>query len=155
MTHSTTTKATKEMRRCWHITCLLSGICFVSLAAMVLGCCSDDLNNTIAAPLRQRMYWPVTASEVMKMNPGHYVSLITPLLIVGEENSHEKTVRYTSVKLLQPSDTLVLGQAYRLVTTQEVMKVLRSKKNAKMKKNLSESIANLKMNLLNLLMVLE
>ncbi|CAA3018311.1 Hypothetical predicted protein [Olea europaea subsp. europaea] len=97
---------------------------------------------------QERMYWPVTASEVMKMNPGHYVSLIIPLPIAGEENSHEKTVRYTSVKLLRPSDTLVLGRAYRLVTTQEVMKVLRAKKYEKMKKNLPESAANLKMNLL-------
>ncbi|KAL2510380.1 hypothetical protein Fot_34027 [Forsythia ovata] len=87
---------------------------------------------------QERMYWPVTASEVMKMNPGHYVSLIIPLPITGEENSDDKTVRFTSVKLLRPNDTLVLGRAYRLVTTQEVMKVLRAKKYAKMKKNLSE-----------------
>ncbi|CAA2955248.1 uncharacterized protein LOC111403348 isoform X2 [Olea europaea subsp. europaea] len=81
---------------------------------------------------QERMYSPVTASEVMKMNPGHYVSLIIPLPIAGEENSHEKTVRYTSVKLLRP----------------KVMKVLRAKKYEKMKKNLPESAANLKMNLL-------
>ncbi|KAL3511250.1 hypothetical protein ACH5RR_030651 [Cinchona calisaya] len=87
-----------------------------------------------------RMYWPLTASEVMKMNPGHYVSLIIPLpMSGGEENSDDKTVRFTRVKLLRPSDTLVLGRAYRLVTTQEVMKVLRAKKHAKMK-NQQESI---------------
>lgn len=70
---------------------------------------------------QERMYWPVAASEVMKMNPGHYVSLIIPLQISGEgqENSDDnKTVRFTRVKLLRPSDTLVLGRAYRLVTTQ-------------------------------------
>ncbi|KAH0672117.1 hypothetical protein KY284_023204 [Solanum tuberosum] len=81
-----------------------------------------------------RMYWPMTASEVMKMNPGHYVSLIIPL----PNNSDDKTVRFTRVKLLRPTDTLVLGRAYRLVTTQEVMKVLRAKKHAKMKKNQPE-----------------
>ncbi|XP_019170607.1 PREDICTED: uncharacterized protein LOC109166166 [Ipomoea nil] len=82
----------------------------------------------------ERMYWPVTASEVMKLNPGHYVSLIIPLPIAaGEENSDERAVRFTRVKLLRPTDTLVLGRAYRLVTNQEVMKVLRAKKNAKMK----------------------
>ncbi|KAH0675281.1 hypothetical protein KY285_023082 [Solanum tuberosum] len=86
-----------------------------------------------------RMYWPMTASEVMKMNPGHYVSLIIPLPISSsDENSDDKTVRFTRVKLLRPTDTLVLGRAYRLVTTQEVMKVLRAKKHAKMKKNQPE-----------------
>ncbi|GFZ00093.1 hypothetical protein Acr_13g0014920 [Actinidia rufa] len=34
---------------------------------------------------------------------------------------------------------LFFGRAYRLVTTQEVMKVLRAKKYAKMKKNQSDS----------------
>lgn len=91
-----------------------------------------------------RMYWPVTASEVMKMNPGHYVSLIIPLPMTdGEQNSDNRTVRFTRVKLLRPSETLVLGRAYRLVTTQEVVKVLRAKKYAKMKKNQAESIVKL------------
>lgn len=87
----------------------------------------------------ERMYWSVSASEVMKLNPGHYVSLIIPLPSDGGENSDAKTVRFTRVKLLRPSDRLVLGRAYRLVTSQEVMKVLREKKYAKMKKKLPES----------------
>ncbi|XP_022854952.1 uncharacterized protein LOC111376231 [Olea europaea var. sylvestris] len=87
----------------------------------------------------ERMYWPVPVSEVMKMNPGHYVSLIIPLPVEGEGNSDDKTVRFTRVKLLRPTDILVLGRAYRLVTTQEVMKVLRAKKHAKMKKLQLES----------------
>lgn len=61
----------------------------------------------------ERMYWPIAASDVMKTNPGHYVSLIIPL---PENNSDH--VRFTRVKLLRPTDTLVLGRAYRLVTTQ-------------------------------------
>lgn len=77
-----------------------------------------------------RLYWPVTASEVMKMNPGHYVSLIIPLPVTagpagsgggGLENSDDRTVRFTRVKLLRPSETLVLGRAYRLVTTQGML----------------------------------
>ena len=72
-----------------------------------------------------RMYWPVTASEVMKMNLGHYVSLIIPLPMTGGgENSDDKTVRFTRVKLLRPSETLVLGRAHRLVTTQGIVHVL-------------------------------
>ncbi|KAK9276951.1 hypothetical protein L1049_006490 [Liquidambar formosana] len=91
----------------------------------------------------ERMYWPVTASEVMRMNPGHYVSLIIPLPMSGEENTDPKTVRFTRVKLLRPADTLALGHAYRLITTQEVMKVLRAKKYAKMKKHQPESVDKL------------
>ncbi|XP_075484668.1 uncharacterized protein LOC142524526 isoform X2 [Primulina tabacum] len=93
----------------------------------------------------ERMYWQITANEVMKVNPGHYVSLIIPLPASGDESSGDggRTVRFTRVKLLRPSDTLVLGRAYRLVTTQEVMKVLRAKKHAKMKKNQSDSGENM------------
>ncbi|CAI9275796.1 unnamed protein product [Lactuca saligna] len=90
----------------------------------------------------ERMYSSATASEIMKMNPGHYVSLIIPL--PGAEtldNSGNKTVKFTRVKLLRPTDTLVLGRAYRLVTSHEVMKVLRAKRQAKMKKELPESMA--------------
>ncbi|KZV26483.1 hypothetical protein F511_12155 [Dorcoceras hygrometricum] len=89
----------------------------------------------------ERMYWPVTASEVMKMNPGHYVSVIIPLAVSGggqETVEDNETIRFTRVKLLRPSDSLVLGRAYRLVTTQEVMKVLRAKKQAKVKKKQAE-----------------
>ncbi|KAG2707510.1 hypothetical protein I3760_05G150400 [Carya illinoinensis] len=68
----------------------------------------------------ERMYWPISASEVMKTNPGHYVSLIIPLPVPEEENKEKKTVKFTRVKLLRPTDTLALGHAYRLVTTQGV-----------------------------------
>ncbi|XP_047318305.1 uncharacterized protein LOC124921665 [Impatiens glandulifera] len=84
----------------------------------------------------ERMYWPITASEVMKMNPGHYVSLIIPLPLSDEQNTDQEQntiVKFTRVKLLRPCDTLILGHAYRLITSQEVMKVLRAKKQEKMK----------------------
>uniref|UniRef100_A0A803PDL5 Uncharacterized protein n=1 Tax=Cannabis sativa TaxID=3483 RepID=A0A803PDL5_CANSA len=96
----------------------------------------------------ERLYWTISASEVMRLNPGHYVSLIIPLPISDQhqdkENHHQqqteeiKTVRFTRVKLLRPTETLALGHAYRLVTTQEVMKVLRAKKYAKAKKQVHE-----------------
>ncbi|XP_057448419.1 uncharacterized protein LOC130739959 [Lotus japonicus] len=90
----------------------------------------------------ERMYWPITASEVMKTNPGHYVSLIIPLPVTEQEqrNQEQKSVRFTRVKLLRPNETLNLGHAYRLITTQEVMKVLKAKKNAKTKKPQAETI---------------
>ncbi|XP_050236476.1 uncharacterized protein LOC126686463 [Mercurialis annua] len=92
----------------------------------------------------ERFYWQILASEVMRLNPGHYVSLIIPLPDSGEDNNNssepnKKTVQFTRVKLLRPTDTLNLGHAYRLVTTQEVMKVLRAKKYAKMKKQRDKS----------------
>lgn len=69
----------------------------------------------------ERLYWSISASEVMRLNPGHYVSLIIPLPLSEEEQNNEneqKTVRFTRVKLLRPNETLTLGHAYRLVTTQ-------------------------------------
>lgn len=88
----------------------------------------------------ERLYWPIPASEVMNTNPGHYVSLIIPLPASDqEENQDQKTVRFTRVKLLRPTDTLALGHAYRLITSEEVMKVLRAKKHAKTKRQQLES----------------
>lgn len=69
----------------------------------------------------ERLYWPVTASEVMRTNPGHYVSLIIPLPVPPQDqNQDQKTVRFTRVKLLRPNETLNLGHAYRLITTQGI-----------------------------------
>ncbi|GMI90135.1 hypothetical protein like AT1G60010 [Hibiscus trionum] len=84
----------------------------------------------------ERLYWPIPASEVMRMNPGHYVSLIIPLPVSEEEQGSQdrSTVRFTRVKLLRPTETLTLGHAYRLITSQEVVKVMRAKKNAKTKR---------------------
>ncbi|KAK2636398.1 hypothetical protein Ddye_031190 [Dipteronia dyeriana] len=94
----------------------------------------------------ERLYWPVPASEIMRLNPGHYVSLIIPLPVSGDQddndNHDQKTVRFTRVKLLRPTDTLALGHAYRLITSQEVMKVLRAKKYAKTKRQ-QESVESL------------
>ena len=67
----------------------------------------------------ERLYWPVSAREVMRNNPGHYVSLIIPLPVPEQQNHQEKkTVLFTHVKLLRPNETLTLGHAYRLITTQ-------------------------------------
>ncbi|XP_057251419.1 uncharacterized protein LOC104897446 isoform X2 [Beta vulgaris subsp. vulgaris] len=77
----------------------------------------------------ERMYWSISANEVMKMNPGHYVSLIIPIPLSDDEAGatagKKKTVRYT--------------RAYRLVTSQEVKKVLMAKKLAKAQMNEKKS----------------
>ncbi|KAL1334000.1 hypothetical protein HN51_062875 [Arachis hypogaea] len=108
----------------------------------------------------ERLYWPVSASEVMKGNPGHYVALLissTTLCTSKDNNNNNQNapnnnnnnhpVRLTRIKLLKPTDTLVLGQVYRLISAQEVMKGLWAKKQAKMKKNLlseSDQVVKLK-----------
>ncbi|XP_010491372.1 PREDICTED: uncharacterized protein LOC104768960 [Camelina sativa] len=96
-----------------------------------------------------RYYGSVSVTEVMSMYPGHYVSLIVPLTEEEEKNipgavkrddkKQRKAVRFTRVQLLRPTENLVLGHAYRLITSQEVMKVLREKKSAKTKKHQIET----------------
>ncbi|KAJ8553820.1 hypothetical protein K7X08_024498 [Anisodus acutangulus] len=102
-----------------------------------------------------KLYWPVTANEIMKMNPGHYVALLlttttlcpptNPSSTTAKKNNSVTNtgtnipVRITRIKLLKPTDTLVLGHVYRLITTQEVMKGLWAKKYSKMKQQQLES----------------
>lgn len=79
----------------------------------------------------ERLYWPVSASEVMKTNPGHYVALLISTTLCtskDKENCSNKSdnnttnvtnpVRLTRIKLLKPTDTLMLGQVYRLISAQ-------------------------------------
>ncbi|KAI9086426.1 hypothetical protein K1719_031510 [Acacia pycnantha] len=92
----------------------------------------------------ERMYYSVSASQIMKTNPGHYVALlISSTLCPSQHNHHQhninNSVRLTRIKLLKPSDSLVLGHVYRLITSQEVMRGLWAKKQAKMNKTLSET----------------
>ncbi|XWS60686.1 hypothetical protein CRYUN_Cryun07bG0057400 [Craigia yunnanensis] len=88
-----------------------------------------------------KFYWHVSASEIMRMNPGHYVALLISTTLyhssnndkcpASSTNNNVNPVRLTRIKLLRPTDTLVLGQVYRLITTHEVMKGLCAKKHAK------------------------
>ncbi|PSR89602.1 Phosphatidylinositol 3-kinase [Actinidia chinensis var. chinensis] len=119
-----------------------------------MGNCQAIDNLVIQHPCGkvEKLYWPVTANDIMKMNPGHYVALLltttttttTPATSTAATNrphqhNNNNSVRITRIKLLRPTDTLILGQVYRLVTTQEVMKGLWVKKYAKMKKGQLES----------------
>ncbi|KGN64292.1 uncharacterized protein LOC101220404 [Cucumis sativus] len=101
-----------------------------------------------------RLYWPVNAGEIMKTNPGHYVALLISTKVCQSEttSTHHRrrdndtqtnstnfnSVRLTRIKLLKPTDSLVLGQIYRLVTTQDVLQGLKAKQEAKKKRNLLE-----------------
>ncbi|KAJ4895572.1 hypothetical protein Rs2_22366 [Raphanus sativus] len=101
-----------------------------------------------------RYYNSISVNEIMSMYPGHYVCLIIPLTEEEEKNvpttvkrddkKHKKGVRFTRVHLLRPKESLVLGHAYRLITSQEVMKVLREKKCAKTKKHHTEAMTTVK-----------
>jgi len=76
-----------------------------------------------------KFYAPVSATHVMKTNPGHYVALLISTTLCptkhtenGPNKSDHKPntnpVRLTRIKLLKPTDNLLLGQVYRLITTQ-------------------------------------
>ncbi|KAF3332144.1 hypothetical protein FCM35_KLT03550 [Carex littledalei] len=74
----------------------------------------------------------------MKTNPGHYVALV--IVCVSDKEKKQQggaesgAARVTRVKLLKPKDMLLLGQVYRLITSQEVTKALQARKSDKMKK---------------------
>lgn len=66
----------------------------------------------------ERLYWPTTAADVMKSNPGYYVALVT-LYVSGEkEDGGGGAVRFTRARLLKAKDMLLLGQVYRLITSE-------------------------------------
>ncbi|CAL5012533.1 unnamed protein product [Urochloa decumbens] len=75
----------------------------------------------------ERLYGQATAGEVMRSNPGHYVALVVLRVSgVGGGAKAESAgaagagggVKITKVKLLKPKDALLLGQVYRLITSQ-------------------------------------
>ncbi|XP_073042222.1 uncharacterized protein [Primulina eburnea] len=98
-----------------------------------------------------RLFQPIVATEIMKINPGHYVALLLTTTLYkstssataaaagnkGSTKNNKIPLRVTRIKLLRPTDTLVLGHVYRLVTTEEVMKGLGAKKLAKWKQRKS------------------
>jgi PADRE domain len=73
----------------------------------------------------ERLYWPTTAADVMKTNPGHYVALV--ILCVSDKEKRQEAgadrggPKVTRVKLLKPKDMLLLGQVYRLITSQGLL----------------------------------
>nr|GEZ52475.1 hypothetical protein [Tanacetum cinerariifolium]GEZ52501.1 hypothetical protein [Tanacetum cinerariifolium] len=109
----------------------------------------------------ERLYSNISAAEVMKLNPGHYVALLLTTTLYssrppptgstdvtskekkGEGDVIKKAVqqqplRITRIKLLRPTESLTVGHIYRLVTTQEVMKGLMAKKNSKISNNITK-----------------
>ncbi|XP_064954883.1 uncharacterized protein LOC135607196 [Musa acuminata AAA Group] len=88
----------------------------------------------------ERLYWPTSAAAVMKSNPGYYVALVTLYVSEEKQDGSGGNVRITRVRLLKPKDMLLLGQVYRLITSQEVTKALNQRKHEKLKKTQAELI---------------
>lgn len=60
----------------------------------------------------ERIYWSVSAHEVMNSNPGHYVALVVSSPTLKSENGTPSK----HLKLLRPDDTLLIGHVYRLIS---------------------------------------
>ncbi|XP_018504292.2 uncharacterized protein LOC103952661 [Pyrus x bretschneideri] len=79
----------------------------------------------------ERIYWSVGAHEVMTSNPGHYVALVV-------NSPTMKSVTGAPVikqlKLLRPDDTLLIGQVYRFISFEDVLKEFAAKKSVKLGK---------------------
>ncbi|KAG2316917.1 hypothetical protein Bca52824_020040 [Brassica carinata] len=82
----------------------------------------------------ERIYWSVTASDVMRSNPGHYVAVV----VTSPTLKNEKGSPLKQLKLLRPDDTLLIGHVYRLVSFDEVLNEFATKKCVKLGKLLKE-----------------
>lgn len=67
----------------------------------------------------ERIYWSISAHQVMSSNPGHYVALLitSPPTTARTENG----LPVKHLKLLRPDDTLIMGQVYRLVSFEGIL----------------------------------
>lgn len=82
----------------------------------------------------ERIYWSVSAHEIMNSNPGHYVALLLTSSTMKTENGNP----IKQLKLLRPDDTLLIGHVYRLITFEDVLKEFAAKKCVKLGKLLKE-----------------
>ncbi|CAG7860364.1 unnamed protein product [Brassica rapa] len=63
----------------------------------------------------ERVYSTVTASEVIKSHPGHHVALL-----ISSYVPHGCCLRVTRIKLLRPSDSLLLAHVCRLICSEGI-----------------------------------
>ncbi|EEF37115.1 conserved hypothetical protein [Ricinus communis] len=82
----------------------------------------------------ERIYWSVSAHQIMNSNPGHYVAMVVPSPTTKTENG----LPVKQLKLLRPDDTLLIGQVYRLISFEDVLKEFASKKCVKLGKLLKQ-----------------
>ncbi|KAH0464270.1 hypothetical protein IEQ34_007056 [Dendrobium chrysotoxum] len=81
----------------------------------------------------ERIYWSLSASQVMASNPGHYVAVIITSQLPGP-NLAGAAAPVKHLKLLRPDDTLHIGHVYRLVSFEEVLREFVSKKHVRLSK---------------------
>ncbi|XP_056695407.1 uncharacterized protein [Spinacia oleracea] len=87
----------------------------------------------------ERMYWAISANEVMSSNPGHYVALVVeppssdPIVTASNAPPPQGGVKH-QLQLLRPTDILHVGHVYRLITFEDVIKEFASKKTVKLGK---------------------
>ncbi|KAI3503006.1 hypothetical protein L1887_31440 [Cichorium endivia] len=82
----------------------------------------------------ERIYWSVSARHVMNSNPGHYVAQVLRSPVVRSD----KGLPVKQLKLLRPDDALLIGQVYRLISYEDVLKEFAAKKCMKLGKLLME-----------------
>jgi len=82
----------------------------------------------------ERVYWSVSAHEVMNSNPGHYVAQV----VTSPTSKSENGTPLKQLKLLRPDDTLLIGHAYRLISFEDVLKEFAAKKCVKLGKLLEK-----------------
>ncbi|KAI3773636.1 hypothetical protein L1987_48166 [Smallanthus sonchifolius] len=79
----------------------------------------------------ERLYSGISAADVMKLNPGHYVALLLTTTVYSSRHppttkqnnpsaftTNAQPLRVTRIKLLKNTDSLTAGYIYRLITTQ-------------------------------------
>lgn len=85
----------------------------------------------------ERIYCSVTANEIMNSNPGHYVAhVVTAPAVEGREPA---AAPVKQLKLLRPDESLVIGQVYRLISFEDVLKVFTVKKSVRLGRLLKET----------------
>ncbi|XP_050204749.1 uncharacterized protein LOC126654802 [Mercurialis annua] len=85
----------------------------------------------------ERIYWSVSADQIMNSNPGHYVALVVSSPNLKPEND-VSTPPLKQLKLLRPDDTLLIGQFYKLISFEDVLKEFAAKKCVRLGKLLKE-----------------
>ncbi|KAH7520312.1 hypothetical protein FEM48_Zijuj08G0130700 [Ziziphus jujuba var. spinosa] len=87
----------------------------------------------------ERIYWSVSANQIMASNPGHYVALVVTSATMKSENG----TPLKQLKLLRPDDTLLIGQVYRLISFEDVLKEFAAKRCVKLGKLLEKGALGL------------
>lgn len=97
---------------------------------------SDAATVVIVHPGKkvERMFRSVIAREIMDSNPGHYVALVVTSVVVKSVNGSP----VKQLKLLRPDDNLLIGQVYRLISIEDVLKEFAAKKCLKLGKLMNE-----------------